>query len=169
MLQALLADRFKLTLHLENKDLQQYSLVVTQNRPKLQQSKPNDTYPNGLKGPDGLGGPGMMTMDIGNGRLTGQGLSMSTLADLLSRQLGSTVLDKTGLTGNYDFTLQWTPDANELAVVKARLGTDGLPPVEASGPTIFTALQEQLGLELKSQTGPVGILVIDHVETPPEN
>lgn len=169
MLQALLADRFKLTLHLENKDLQQYSLVVTQNRPKLQQSKPNDTYPNGLKGPDGLGGPGMMTMDIGNGRLTGQGLSMSTLADLLSRQLGSTVLDKTGLTGNYDFTLQWTPDANELAVAKARLGTDGLPPVEASGPTIFTALQEQLGLELKSQTGPVGILVIDHVETPPEN
>jgi uncharacterized protein (TIGR03435 family) len=111
----------------------------------------------------------MMTMDIGNGRLTGQGLSMSTLADLLSRQLGSTVLDKTGLTGNYDFTLQWTPDANELAVAKARLGTDGLPPVEASGPTIFTALQEQLGLELKSQTGPVGILVIDHVETPPEN
>lgn len=169
MLQALLADRFKLTLHLENKYLQQYSLVVAQNGSKLQQSKPNDTYPNGLKGPDGLGGPGMMTMDIGNGRLTGQGLSMSTLASLLSRQLGSTVLDKTGLTGNYDFTLQWTPDANELAVTKAMLGTDSLPPVEASGPTIFTALQEQLGLELKSQTGPVGILVIDHVEMPSEN
>jgi len=169
MLQSLLADRFKLTLHLANKDLQQYSLVVAENGPKLQQSKPEDTYPNGIKGPDGHGHPGLMQMDIGRGRLTGQGLSMSTLATLLSRQLGSTVLDKSGLTGSYDFTLQWTPDANQVAVANGMQGTDNPPPPDASGPSIFTAVQEQLGLELKSQTGPVGILVIDHVESPSEN
>jgi bla regulator protein blaR1 len=169
MLQSLLADRFKLTLHLANKDLQQYSLVVAENGPKLQQSKPEDTYPNGIKGPDGHGHPGLMQMDIGRGRLTGQGLSMSTLATMLSRQLGSTVLDKTGLTGSYDFTLLWTPDANQVAVANGMQGTDNPPPSDASGPSIFTAVQEQLGLELKSQTGPVGILVIDHVESPSEN
>ncbi|MGA8311419.1 MAG: M56 family metallopeptidase, partial [Terriglobales bacterium] len=93
MLQSLLADRFKLTLHLANKDLQQYSLVVAENGPKLQQSKPEDTYPNEIKGPDGHGHPGLMQMDIGMGRLRAQGLSTSALASLLSRQLGSTVLD----------------------------------------------------------------------------
>ena len=169
MLQSLLADRFKLTLHLANKDLQQYTLVVAENGPKLRQSKPEDTYPNGIKGPDGHGHPGLMQMDIGRGRLTGQGLSMSTLATMLSRQPGSTVLDKTGLTGSYDFTLQWTPDANQVAVANGMQGSDNPPPSDASGPSIFTAVQEQLGLELKSQTGPVGILVIDHVESPSEN
>jgi uncharacterized protein (TIGR03435 family) len=169
MLQSLLADRFKLTLHLANKDLQQYSLVVAENGPKLQQSKPEDTYPNEIKGPDGHGHPGLMQMDIGMGRLRAQGLSTSALASLLSRQLGSTVLDKTGLTGSYDFTLQWKPDANEIAVANGMQGTDNPPPPEASGPSIFSAVQEQLGLELKSQTGPVGILVIDHVEMPSEN
>jgi uncharacterized protein (TIGR03435 family) len=94
---------------------------------------------------------------------------MSTLATLLSRQLGSTVLDKTGLTGSYDFTLQWTPDANQVAVANGMQGTDNPPPSDPSGPSIFTAVQEQLGLDLKSQTGPVGILVIDHVESPSEN
>jgi uncharacterized protein (TIGR03435 family) len=169
MLQSLLADRFKLTLHLQNKELQQYAMVVAENGPKLQQSKPDDTYPNGVKGLDGHGHPGLMQMDIGMGRLRAQGLSMSTLATLLSRQLGSTVLDKTGLTGNYDFTLQWTPDANEVTLANGMQGTDNPPPPEAPGPSIFTAVQEQLGLELKSQIGPVGILVVDHIETPPEN
>ena len=173
MLRALLADRFKLKLHLETKELQQYALVVAENGPKLQQSKADDTYPNGIKGPEGLGRPGMMSMDMGRGLLTGQGLSIANLAGLLSRQLGSTVVNKTALTGNYDFTLHWTPDESQRRMFNGTeggpQGTESAPAPESSGPSIFTAIQEQLGLELKSQNGPVQVLVIDHAEAPSEN
>jgi uncharacterized protein (TIGR03435 family) len=81
-------------------------------------------------------------------------------------------VDKTGLTGNYDFTLQWTPDESQGPMFK---GADGAPPggnpapPESSGPSLFTAIQEQLGLKLESQKGPVEIIVIDHVEKPSQN
>ena len=74
---------------------------------KLQEAKPNDSYPNGIKGPDGIAHPGMMRM--GPGMLTAQALGMSGMADLLSHQMGTKVVDKTGLSGDYDFTLHWTP------------------------------------------------------------
>ena len=92
------------------KELPVYALVVAKNGPKLQEAKPGDTYPNGIKGPDGraLGHGGMMRM--GPGQLTGQGVPMTFLVQQLSQQLGRTVLDQTGLKGNYDFTLKWTPD-----------------------------------------------------------
>jgi uncharacterized protein (TIGR03435 family) len=69
------------------------------------------------------------------------------------------VLDRTGLSGNYDFSLRWTPESLD----------GGTPSPEASGPSIFTALQEQLGLKLESATGPVQTLVVDHIERPSEN
>jgi bla regulator protein BlaR1 len=171
MLQALLADRFKLTLHRETKELPVYSLVIAKNGPKLQEAKADDTYPNGIKGFDGRGTAGMMRM--GRGELTGQGLPMGSLVRLLTQQLGRTVLDKTGLTGKYDFTLKWTPDESEAPMLKGagdgKQGTGSTPTPESSGPSVFTALQEQLGLKLESQKGPVEILVIDHAEKPSEN
>lgn len=106
------------------------------------------------------------------GPVTGQGIPIANLAHLLSQQLGRIVLDSTGLTGNYDVTLKWTPDESTPMFNESADGSQGpanAPAPDSSGPSIFTAIQEQLGLELKSQTAPVGILVIDHVETPSEN
>jgi uncharacterized protein (TIGR03435 family) len=171
MVQSLLADRFKLTLRHESKEYPVYALVVAKNGPKLQQARPGDTYPKGMKGPDGVGHAGMMSM--GPGQLTGQGLPMESLARLLSQALGRTVMDQTGLKGNYDFTLQWTPEQAGTMMLKApeggNPGPESAPPPESSGPSIFTAIQEQLGLKLESTKGPVDILVIDHVEKPSEN
>jgi bla regulator protein blaR1 len=172
MLQPLLADRFQLKVHTEVRDLPVLTLVIAKGGPKLHEAKPGDTYPNGLKDFNGQGGgPGMMLMRPG--QLTGQGLPLSSLARLLSQQLGSTIQDKTGLTGKYDFTLQWTPDRNASPMPGApepgQQGPGAGASTDSSGPSIFTAIQEQLGLKLESQKGPVEVLIVDHVETPSEN
>ncbi len=172
MLQALLVDRFKLTLHRETKELPLYALVIAKNGPKLQEAKTGDIYPDGIKGLDGRGGPNRLR--IGRGLIIGQGVSIALLVRMLSRQqLGHSVLDKTGLKGKYDFKLQWTPDEGQTRMFKgaeaSQQRTDNAPLPESSGPSIFTAIQEQLGLKLESQKGPVEILVIDHVEKPSEN
>jgi uncharacterized protein (TIGR03435 family) len=172
MLQTLLADRFKLTLHRGTKGLSVYALVIAKNGPKLQESKPGDTYPNGSKGPDGL--PlGAHMMRTVRGQIKGQALPMASFVRVLSRQLGRTVLDKTGLTGTYDFTLQWTQDESQAPLFKGtedgQQATGSTPPLDSNGPSIFTAIQEQLGLKLESQKGLGEILVIDHVEKPSEN
>jgi uncharacterized protein (TIGR03435 family) len=174
MLQPLLADRFQLKVHTEVRDLPILALVIAKGGPKLHEAKPGDTYPNGIKGFDGKpgGGPGLMHM--GPGQLTAQGLPISSLAQLLSQQLGRTVQDKTGLTGKYDFTLQWTPDVGGSPMMKGpdagQQGPGGPPsPADNGGPSIFTAIQEQLGLKLESQKGPVMVVIIDHVEAPSEN
>ncbi|MGB7281171.1 MAG: M56 and DUF3738 domain-containing protein [Candidatus Acidiferrum sp.] len=176
MLQALLADRFKLVIHRETKELPVYALVVAKNGPKLHESKPGDTYSAGMKGIDGRpAGAGMMMMRGNGGPLTGQGIPIANLAHVLSMQLGRTVIDKTGLTGKYDFTLQWTPDESQGPVMGGPgpggggQGPGGAPPPDSNGPSIFTAIQEQLGLKLESEKGPVEIIVIDHVEKPSEN
>jgi uncharacterized protein (TIGR03435 family) len=152
MAQALLADRFKLTIHRETKELPVYALMVAKNGPKLQETKPDATYSNGIKGPDGVARKGMMRMGLGE--VTGQGLPISSFARLLAQQLGRTVIDK-----------------GESQQFK---GPAGGPPADAaapsdSGPSIFTAIQEQLGLKLEAQKGPVEIIVIDHVEKPSQN
>jgi uncharacterized protein (TIGR03435 family) len=142
MLQPLLADRFELKFHRGTKDLPLYALVIAKNGPKLQESNPDD--PNGLKG--------TQVRLMGRGHIKAQGISMAVFIHEMSRQLDRTVVDKTGLTGNYDFTLQWTPDEGE-----------------PSGPSIFAAIQEQLGLKLESQKDGVEMLFIDHIEKPLEN
>ena len=170
MLQALLADRFKLTIHHESKELPVYALVVAKDGPKFQEAKPGDAYPNGIKGPDGHSGMG--TMMMGNGTLTGQGVPLMNLVRFLTRELGRTVIDKTGLTSKYDFTLKWTEERQApmfRGTEGSQPGTGGTAAPESSGPSIFTAVQEQLGLKLESQKGPVEILIIDHVEKPSEN
>ena len=156
MLQALLEDRFKLALHRETRELPVYSLVVAKKGPKLLQAKSGE--------PDAEGGT---YMRMGRGQLNGHGLGMADIVRALTQQLGRTVVDKTGLTGKYDFTLKWTPD--ETSTPLGPPGMGNASPADSSGPSIFTAIQEQLGLKLESQKGLVGILVIDHVEKPSEN
>jgi uncharacterized protein (TIGR03435 family) len=168
LLLSLLADRFKLAVHDETKILPIYELIVAKNGPKLKEATPVDTV-NGVKSPDGVGRSGMMTMRPG--QLTAQAVPVASLVNILSQQLHRTVMDKTGLTGKYNISLQWTQDDGSNPMFK---GTDGSqqraePTPDASGPSIFTAVQEQLGLRLQSSKGPVQVVVIDHVEMPSEN
>lgn len=171
MLQVFLAERFKLKVHQETKELPIYALIVAKNGPKLREAKPGDTYANGIKGPDGKSGAGMMFG--GREGFTAQAVPIANLVRHLSLQLGRTVIDKTGLAGKYDFTLKWAPDEIQSSMFT---GPESGPPgpagaafPDSSGPSLFTALEEQLGLKLESQKGPVGIVVIDHVERPSEN
>ena len=177
MLQALLADRFKLTLHRETKQMGVYVLVIAKNGPKLQEAKPGSTYPNGIKDDGRPLGAGVFKLGRYAGRrgeLVGQGLLMATLVRLLSENiLNRSVLDNTGLTGNYDFTLQWTTaEESQGPMFKGaedQQVTGSTPPPESSGASFFTAIEEQLGLKLEPQKGPGGVIVIDHVEKPSEN
>ena len=110
----------------------------------------------------------------GRGELKGMDSSMNQLADILSRQReaeGRVVLDKTGLTGNYDWSLHWSPEAPAPAFkgADADVPADRSPGPDGSGPTLFTALQEQLGLKLESQKGTMETIVVDSVEKPSEN
>ena len=166
MMQSLLADRFKLSLHTESRQLPVFGLAIAKGGPKLQEAKPGNTYPNGLKGPDGRSGAGMMIVQ--NQKFTGQAIAISGIVDTLSILLDRTVVDRTGLTGRYDVTLQLPrPDR-----APSRQG----PPTEPSStspddsqPSLFTLVEEQLGLKLISTKAPVETLVIDHIERPSEN
>jgi uncharacterized protein (TIGR03435 family) len=141
MLQTLLADRFKLAVHRESKVMSAYALVAGKNGPKLHAVE--------------AGGGSHRNSD--GGKLTAQKVSMPQLADFLARHLDRPVIDKTELAGVFDFELRWAQDDSH--------STDS-----ASGPSIFTAVQEQLGLKLQSQKLPVEILVVDHAErVPTEN
>ena len=160
-LRALLAERFQLTLHRETKEQSVYALVVAKGGPKLQQAQAME----------GTGPRGPM-MRMGRGELSGQGVELEMLTRTLSSQLGRTVIDRTGLKGNFDFKLTWTPDPGQSATPLGGgppPGADAPPPPDPNGPSVFTALQEQLGLRLESQKGPVEMLVIDHVEKASEN
>jgi bla regulator protein blaR1 len=162
MLQPFLVDRFGLKFHHETRELPVYALVVAKGGPTLKESKP-DAAP-------GDGSPARhSTMINGRGKIEAQGSSMENLTHVLSPQVGRTILDKTGLTGSYDYTLNWTPD-----FLPPPGGAEGGPPSgdpvpDSNGPSLFTALQEQLGLKLESQKGPVDVIVIDHIEQPSPN
>jgi uncharacterized protein (TIGR03435 family) len=157
MIQSLLADRFKLIVHDETKDAPIYELQIAKSGSKLPESTPNDGFAKGIIGIDGNPVPIGYLMPLGLGRRFGQAVTIASLAESLSHELKRPVVDKTGLTGKYDLSLEWTPD-----------NTPDDSPL-ASGPSLFTAVQEQLGLKLTSTHGPVKTLVIDHVEPPSPN
>jgi uncharacterized protein (TIGR03435 family) len=144
MLQALLADRFKLALHREMREMSVYALIVGKNGPKLKAAK----SATGISSHSD-GGPIHVTATIG----------LDGFANYLSQRLDRPVLDQTGLKGPFEITMDWAPDSLQ------RPGTSD----ELSGPSIFTALQEQLGLKLEGRKAPVEILVIDQAEKPSEN
>jgi uncharacterized protein (TIGR03435 family) len=167
MLQALLAERFKLKVHRETKEEPVYFLSVGKNGPKLQDAKPGDTHT--FPGADGSAVRGQiaLTPGSGGGRKAGaHSVSMSLFGEYLSFVLARPVVDKTGLTGEYDFTLEWMPDMAQ-ATAPGAVGADSLP--GAPGASIFTAIQDQLGLKLESGRSPIQVIVIDHVEKPSAN
>jgi uncharacterized protein (TIGR03435 family) len=148
MLQTLLADRFKLILHRETKEQPIYALVVAKGGPKLREDAQESA-------PDRRG-------------FVYKSTSMSVLALILSQTTGRTVVDKTGLNGRYDFSLEYTPERAGKGVPEGREeGREGAS--NPNGPSIFTAVQEQLGLKLEPQKGPVEFIVVDHAEEPSAN
>jgi uncharacterized protein (TIGR03435 family) len=165
MLVPLLADRFGLRFHHETRELPVYALVIAKGGSRLKESATPDTAPGG-------GPPRRMTMIRGRGNIEGQGSSIENLVHVLSEQLGRTIIDKTGLTGTYDYTLNWAPDdAPHMGGEPGGgpPGGDDASPPDAGGPSVFTAIQEQLGLKLEPQKGPVDVIIVDHVEAPSAN
>jgi bla regulator protein BlaR1 len=148
MMRALLADRFQLKFHRATRTLPVFDLVVAKDGPKFTHAP--ETESGGTRR-----SAGQLTIAKG---------TVASLASTLSNILGRKVLDKTGLTGEYDMKLRWTPDAYQPPPLRP----NG-PPPDPNNPSIFTAVQEQLGLKLESSKGPVEILVIDSVSKPAEN
>jgi len=204
MLQNLLIERFGLKFHRESKEFPLYELTVAKNGPKLKaaaeapagadepvlapgakeglRQQPGKDGPPPI-GKDGLpqlppGRPGaFMMMTPGGMRMVGMMRTLPDIADMLANQLGTPVVDKTGLSGKYDFPLSFSREPGQ--------GLPGLPPppppppggpVRGNGPdlsdapNLFTAVQEELGLKLDKKKGPLDVLVVDHLEkTPTEN
>jgi uncharacterized protein (TIGR03435 family) len=152
------------------KDLPVYALVVAKGGPNLKEAGGLPLPQPGHSPPPPTPGTTPATMRMpglagGRGKLKASAVSMPFFTDWVSRQpeMGDrVVIDATGLKGSYDFELNWSPDDGHPQLLNGE-------PVEPTGPSIFTALQEQIGLKLESQKAPVEVLVIDHVEHPSEN
>lgn len=146
-LRALLKDRFALKCHIEMKEQPVYQLVVAKGGIKMAETK-SDPAKRGFSSH----GDGLLMHAVGTG------LPTSRIAFLTSGEVGRLVIDKTGLTGDYDFTADWVHDSPSAS-----------PENTPSGPSFFTALEEQLGLKLVPAKAPVPMLVVDHIEHPTEN
>jgi uncharacterized protein (TIGR03435 family) len=212
MLQDLLAERFKLTQHREQKDLPMYALVVGKGGPKMKESPPDNPdskddvnlkdpgaadavaqkakqalesalRAGGRDGvmpqlPPGMGQGTRMMMMPGRMRMSISKQTMAQFAESLGNQMDRPVVDQTGLTKNYDFTLEFAPESGGRGLMGLPVP---LPPPPGDGgslheadsmaaPSLFTALQEQMGLKLEQKKGSVDLLVVDHLEkTPTEN
>jgi len=155
-LRSLLTERCGLAVRRETKEQPIYALTVGKNGPRLQPTKQTGSN-NGTN----------TNMSNGRGTATFTGVTMAVLAQQLARRTGRPVVDNTGLPGKYDFKLEWTADVGQPGAVNG--GGPGPNSSEPVGPTIFTAIQEQLGLRLESQKGPVEMIVIERVQKPSEN
>jgi uncharacterized protein (TIGR03435 family) len=150
MLQTLLTDRFKLAIHRETRQGQVYTLAVSKNGSKLQDAK------DGQKNYINWTGPGAVTFT--------ENQTLAGLINVLSGVLNAPVLDKTNLRGSYNFSLEFIdPRLPQLA------DDDPRPNPFKGRPDLFTAVQEQLGLQLQAAKGPVEVLVIDNIERPSPN
>ncbi|MGH9236685.1 MAG: TIGR03435 family protein [Vicinamibacterales bacterium] len=162
MVRSLLRDRFQLAAHIERRDLPVYLLVVARGDgrlgPGLRRSSVDCNDPQARKKAAAAAGDSRMVcgLTFNTGLFMAGGVEVSTMLGTLTAAAGRAVLDRTGLTGAYDFELKWTPS----------LGTDA---PSADAVSIFTAVQEQLGLKLEGGTAPLDVLVIDRIERPSEN
>ena len=158
MLQNMLADRFRLSFHHETREVPAYALIVAKNGARLEQA-------TGAEDRQGI------TMIVGK-PLVARNVSISDLSRILTERLDRPVVDQTGLSGRYNFTLTWTPGENErglLAMLPADVRSRMVVPDGQAGASIFTAVKEQLGLQLDSARGPVDVVVIDRAERPTED
>src|SRR5262249_32411803 len=148
-LRSVLAERFKLAVHRDSKVLPAYALSVGKSGPKLHHSETS-------------GGP---SLSFPRGKISGQRVSMEKLAEVLSYRLNHPVVDRRELKGLYDVTLEWMEerDADNIAGGDRRIAPTG----GVSRPSIFTAIQEQLGLRLQAEKLPVETVVVDAVERVP--
>jgi uncharacterized protein (TIGR03435 family) len=184
MLQKLLAVRFKAVLHHETRDFPVFELTVAKSGSKLKPSSAVPTVPaDGSKGPNPIGSDGfpqlppgatgmMGAMHNGISRLIAGKQTLGALANVLENELGSKVLDKTGLTGTYDFTLDYVRDQGRAISQFKGLapGTAGTADDSGEAPGLSTALQEQLGLRLVRTKGPLDVIVVDQAsKTPTDN
>ena len=180
MLQALLADRFKLTFHHETKEVPVYFLVVAKDGPTLEETKPGEVMPafdalDGTKFPAGVTDL-RNTNDEGKRTLIGVGIPIFELVEIMTYDTGDErpILDRTGLTGKYNFTVRWfSPDDTPQL---QRMSSDMSPEERQAenrrrliNPAQLVAIQKQLGLKLEPGKGPVEYVVIDHVERPSGN
>jgi uncharacterized protein (TIGR03435 family) len=147
MLQNLMADRFKLVIHREARPISAYLLEVGKDGPKMEKAEGGDSNTN-----MSTGRKGAVTLDAGN-------TDMDLFAEVLSRKMDRPVVNQTGLKGVFNFKLHWTPQTDKPVDYG-----DGVEDV-----SIFTAVQEQLGLRLRAGKAPVDTIVIDHVEQPSDN
>jgi uncharacterized protein (TIGR03435 family) len=168
MLQALLEDRFQLIAHRETRQMPIYALQPAKSGPRLPEPTGSCIEPGSLPHPTPFTLCGGFHMDAG--RLEGRRISMAQFVTALSNFLGRPVIDRTGYAGAFDVHLEFTFDGI-AGLNGGGFGAPVLPSdaVDSSRPTIFAALQQQLGLRLESQKGPAEILVIDHAEKPAGN
>lgn len=152
-LRSLLAERFRLAVHTESKEQNVYYLVVGKNGPKFHEAKPETRSLIRRRGAS----------------ITGEAAGISMLVINLANAVERPVLDKTNLTGRYDFKLEWSPDAGRQDGSIGGTGSEAPTPPDPSGPSLFAALQEQLGLRLEAQKAPAETLVIDRVDRPSAN
>ena len=187
MLVNLLKDRFKLATHRETRELPVYNLVFARNDKRfgpaftetstecraaiaarldeVRRGGPVPTAPASSSCPSALINPGIASF---------KGVEMAVIATILTQSVGRPVIDKTGLTSAYDFTLKWTPEQGSATPGPFGLPPDALgglpgapqPPADPDAPNLFTAVQEQLGLKLEAGRGPVEVVVIDRLEKP---
>jgi uncharacterized protein (TIGR03435 family) len=174
MLQTLLADRFKLTVHHETRTLPIYSLELAKPGKLGPQLKPHSADSNCINTPQPDPGSGQLMPYCGDFRMgraasgglheTANAIRMDRFAASLAQQVDRPILERTGLSGTFDLDVEFM---SQRALASSSGSSDATAP---TGPTsIFTAVQEQLGLKLVPTTGPVDVVVIDHVERPSEN
>jgi uncharacterized protein (TIGR03435 family) len=152
MIQSLLADRFKLTMHFETREGSVYDLVIAKGGHKMRIADLNATD---------------STLTVRQGHLIANHIRLSQMVGSLSLQFGRAVVDKTGLTGRYDFDLRYAPEAREGLF--GQLQSIDPTAVDTNSVSIFTAITEQLGLQLQSREGPIEVLIIDLAEKPDAN
>jgi uncharacterized protein (TIGR03435 family) len=169
MLIPALEDRCSLRFHHEKRDLQVYTLVLSRGGSKLKAAARADSD-QVTPGSTGKAQAPMMSISEKGMVIWAHDATIESFVELLSQQIGTTVVDNTGLTGRYDYTLSWMPNEDSLQLMGLRIPGPtpggGGQSQQPAGPSIFSAVQEQLGLKLEKRKAPVDVIVIDHVENP---
>lgn len=174
MVRTLLTERFALAARTETRDMPIYAAALVRGGrlgPKLQPTPAATAeYCLGQRRPEGQRPPAEPNTFCGTrqsiGMMSGRDVPLAFLWRAVAQQAGRAIVDRSGLTGNHDFDLTWTPEQFANRETAATINGNAIDP---NGPSLFTALQEQLGLRLDAERGPADVLVIDRIDRPTEN